>query len=155
MPARRRGRNAPIHVVRRCAGAICPTTPAMSGTPHPLRPNPPRRPALRKSISGVSACAIKRSPVPYSTPPRAMVFAAPKRVANAPANAAPAPIRRFCVAIANDNTSRPQFISRLIGRIKRPILCRVPYEIITMTMQETRMKIGLRQMGLVAMSGPD
>ena len=85
----------------------------------------------------------------------AMVFAAPQRVANAPANAAPAPIRRFCVAISNDNTSRAQFISMLIGRMNRPILCRVPYEIITMTMQEIRMKICLRQVGLVAMSALD
>ena len=113
-------------MLRFSAGKARPTTPKITENEVPDSPIPISSPALNDSDSGESDKPISNSPTAYRTPPTITTLAAPKRSASAPVKGWARPQIRFCRAMANANTSRPQPNCALMGGRNSPNPCLTP-----------------------------
>src|SRR4051812_2506831 len=96
-------------------------------------------------MAGEVEYAISASPAAYTTPPTASGTAVPYRSAMAPTNGSAAPHRRFWIASASANTSRPKPSSWVIGWRKKPITERGPKVRIAIRQPHAMIAAGVRQ----------
>ena len=137
---------APNAKQRQLSGTSLPSAPITIGNEQPARPKPISTPAERSSISVDRAVRHPGKPdARRGSRRRDSTRIGPKRSAIAPANGCAAPQSRFCMAIANENASRPQPRSNDIGDRNWPSAERGPKAINAIAQPTAISTIGVRQ----------